>query len=331
MDLVKQLTDKAKVLGKKIVLPETKDERVIRASEIITKEGIAQVILVGNVEEINNKAGELGVSLEGVTIIEPATSEHLEEFTAAYQKKREKKGMTLEKAKEIMSSDTMFFAAMLVEKGLADGMVAGAVSTTADTLRATIQCIGTKPGTRIISSFFAMISPKKEFGHDGILFFADCGVMPDPNAEQLAEIADATADNFKAFTDQEPKVGFLSFSTKGSAKTEATEKVASACKIFQERRPDVEADGEMQFDAAIIPKVGAKKAPGSKVAGQANVLVFPDLQSGNIGYKIAQRLGDCLALGPILQGCAKPVNDLSRGCSVEDIVNVTAITAVQAG
>lgn len=330
MDLINTIIGNAKKINKKIVLPETDDDRIIKAAEIITKEDIAEVILIGNNQKVLDKAKSLSVDLTGVTIIDPEKSDNLEDFTQAYQKKREKKGMTLEKAKEIMLTDKMFFGAMLVGKGLADGLVGGAQNTTGHTLKAIFHCVGTKAGVKTISSFFAMISEKKEFGSDGILFFADCAVIPEPTEEQLVDIADATADNFKAFTGAEPKVGFLSFSTKGSAQTESTEKVANAAAAFKTKRKDIQSDGELQLDAAIVEKVGAKKAPGSAVAGKANVLVFPDLNSGNIGYKLTQRFGDCEALGPILQGAAKPVNDLSRGCSVDDIVNVTAITVVQA-
>ena len=331
MDLIKNLTEKAVSLGKNIVLPETDDDRILKAAEIITRDKIANVILVGNEIELNTRAKELGVTLEGTMIIDPASSSHLDEFVEKYYRKREKKGMTPGKSREIMLADKMFFGAMLVDKGVADGLVGGALNTTGHTLKAIFHCVGTKPGVKTISSFFAMISPKKEYGENGITFFADCAVIPNPTDAQLSDIAAATAENFKAFIGKEPKVAFLSFSTKGSAKTEETEKVTRAFELFKEQHSGIEADGELQLDAAIIPSVGAKKAPGSKVAGSANVLVFPDLEAGNIGYKLTQRFGDCEALGPILQGAAKPVNDLSRGCSVEDIVNVTAITAVQAG
>ncbi|MCG8569269.1 MAG: phosphate acetyltransferase [Spirochaetes bacterium] len=330
MDLIKQITEKAKSLNKKIVLPETDDDRILKAAEMITGNNIAHVILIGNSDHLKSKAQSSGVNLEGTTIIDPETSEYLNEFIEKYYQKRAAKGMTQEKAAEIMKNDKMFFGAMLVDKGVADGLVGGALNTTGHTLKAIFHCVGTLPGVRTISSFFAMISDKKEFGHNGITFFADCAVIPNPTDSQLCDIASATARNFKIFTGQPAKVAFLSFSTKGSAQTEDTEKVVSAYKMFTEKYPDILVDGELQLDAAIVPKVGEKKAPGSKVAGQANVLVFPDLDAGNIGYKLTQRFGDCDALGPILQGAAKPVNDLSRGCSVEDIVNVTAITAVQA-
>ena len=313
---------KAKELDKVIVLPETDDERVLKAAEIAVKEKIARVMLIGNREKINAKAKELGIDLSAASCEDPATSEYLDEFVAKFQKKREKKGMTLEKAREIMSTDYMFFGAMMVEKGLAHGMVGGAVNTTAHTLRAMIQCVGTKPGTKSISSFFMIVSPNKNLGSDGVAFFGDCAVIPNPDSEQLS-------DNFKAFTGKDSKTAMLSFSTKGSADTDETKKVAAAVEILKGRRSDLNVDGEMQFDAAIVPEVGAKKAPGSTVAGQANVLIFPTLDAGNIGYKIAQRYGNAEALGPILQGANHPVNDLSRGCNVQDIVNVIAITSVQ--
>lgn len=329
MDFITTMKTKAQELQKTIVLPETDDERVLRAAEIAHKKHIAKIILIGNQETINKQATTLGISLSEIKIINPEDAEITQSLIASYQKKREKKGMTLEQAKEVILNDRAFFGTMLVAEGHADGMVAGAVSTTAQTLRAMIQCVGTKPGTKSISSFFAIISPDKEIGYKGVTFFADCGVIPNPDIEQLADIAEATADNFKKLTGQEPKVAFLSFSTKGSAETEDTKKTVEALKLFQKRRPDILADGELQLDAAIVESVGSKKAPGSKVAGKANVLIFPNLEAGNIGYKLAQRFGKAEALGPLLQGANQPVNDLSRGCVVEDIVNVIAITAVQ--
>ncbi|HBD94574.1 MAG: phosphate acetyltransferase [Spirochaetes bacterium GWF1_31_7] len=329
MNFIKMIEEKAISLNKKIVLPETEDDRVIKAASEILKRKLAKIILIGNPETIHAKASGLGVSIDGAEIINPVTSEYYDEFVTVYQKKREKKGMTIDQAKEIMANDYMFFGAMLVEKKVAHGMVGGALNTTAHTLRAMIQCVGTKPGTKSISSFFIMISPNKEIGYKGITFFADCAVIPLPDANQLADIAEATADNFKAFVGETPMVAMLSFSTKGSAETEETKKVAQAVDILQARRPDIMVDGELQLDAAIVAEVGNKKAPGSKVAGRANVLVFPNLEAGNIGYKLVQRFGNAEALGPILQGANRPVNDLSRGCSVEDIVNVVSITSVQ--
>lgn len=329
MNFIEMIEEKAISLGRKIVLPETGDDRTIKAASEVISRKLAKIVLIGNENIIKKRAFELGVSVDGAEIVDPASSQYTDEFIAAYHKKREKKGMTLDKAKEIVVNDYMFFGAMMVEKGLVHGMVGGAVNTTAHTLRAMIQCVGTKPGTKSISSFFIMISPNKEIGYKGITFFADCAVIPLPDANQLADIAEATADNFKAFIGEPPMVAMLSFSTKGSAETDETKRVAEAAAILKERRPDILVDGELQLDAAIVPEVGSKKAPGSPVAGKANVLVFPNLESGNIGYKLVQRFGNAEALGPILQGANRPVNDLSRGCSVLDIVNVVAITSVQ--
>ncbi len=323
------ILNKAKELKRAIILPETSDDRVIKAASIAQKEGLAQIILIGKPDVINAKAESLNVSLEGVRIEDPETYAYTEEFVSTFQKRREKKGMTIEEARRIVKEDYMFFGAMMVERGLAHGMVGGALNTTAHTLRAMIQCVGTKPGTKSISSFFMIISPNQTIGSYGVTFFGDCAVIPNPDSQQLADIAEATADNFKSFTGKEANVAFLSFSTKGSAKTDETLKVAGAVEILKTRRPDLNVDGEMQFDAAIVPEVAAKKAPGSPVAGKANVLIFPTLDAANIGYKIAQRYGNCVALGPILQGANSPVNDLSRGCSVQEIVDVVAITAVQ--
>lgn len=331
MGFIDDMKNKAKNSLKKIVLPETSDDRIIKAASIIEKNKIAEIILIGKKDEISSRFNDLNLEIGSISIVDPHLSEYTEEFIEYYYEKRQKKGVTKEQSKELMLNDYMFFGAMLVNKGYADGLVGGALNTTAHTLRATIHCVGTKEGAKTISSFFVMISPNQEIGHKGIIFFADCGVIPSPNKEQLADIAEATADNFKIFTGEEPNVAFLSFSTKGSAKTEETEKIVEAFNIFKERRPDISADGELQLDAAIVPSVGNKKAPGSEVAGKANVLIFPDLEAGNIGYKLAQRFGNCEALGPLLQGAKKPVNDLSRGCDVDDIVNVVAITSVQAG
>lgn len=326
---IDQIVSRAKLLQKTIILPETDDDRVIQAAAVILKERIAKIILIGKLDIVTEKARALKADIADAEIVDPETSEYLEEFVAKFQKKREKKGMTLEKAREILRTDSMFFGAMMVDKGLAHGMVGGAVNTTAHTLRAMIQCVGTKPGTKVISSFFMIVSPNQTLGSDGVAFFGDCAVIPNPDSQQLADIAEATAENFKAFTGKEANIAFLSFSTKGSAETEETKKVADAALILKERRPELNMDGEIQFDAAIVPEVGSKKAPGSTVAGKANVLIFPTLDAGNIGYKIAQRYGNCEALGPILQGANSPVNDLSRGCNIQDIVNVVAITAVQ--
>ena len=330
MDFIGSVIKKTKSNLKTIVLPETEDERILKAASIIKKEGIANIILIGEKRSLLEKSMAIGIDLQGIECINPAESDLLGDFIKTYTERREKKGMTEDKAREILTNQFIFFGAMLVDKGIADGMVAGAVNSTGNTLRSIFHCVGTKEGANTISSFFIMVVPKKEFGENGILFFADCAVLPNPTDIQLAEIAESTADNFKIFIGKEPKLAFLSFSTKGSADTEETKKVVSAYNILKEKRKDINCDGELQLDAAIIQSVGKKKAPDSKIAGDANVLIFPDLNSGNIGYKLVQRLGQAEAIGPILQGAKKPINDLSRGCSCEDIVNVVAITSLQA-
>ncbi len=330
MDFINDVIKNAKANIKTIVLPETEDERILKAAEIIKQNNIADIILVGDEKLLYNKGKDLGINLEGIRCENPVDSKFLEEFISTYTKKREKKGMTEEEARKILTSNSLFFGAMLVDKGIAHGMVAGAINSTGNTLRSIFHCVGTKEGANTVSSFFVMILPKKDFGEDGILFFADCAVIPNPTDIQLAEIGEAAADNFKTFINKEPKVAFLSFSTKGSADTEETKKVVSAYKMLREKRKDIFSEGELQLDAAIIPSVSKKKAPDSIIKGEANVLIFPDLNAGNIGYKLVQRLAGAEAIGPILQGAKKPINDLSRGCSVDDIVNVTAITSLQA-
>ena len=329
MDFMGKVFRQAKLAHRKIVLPETEDIRIIKAAEEIGSKGYAEVILIGNKAKIESLATEQNCTLAHAVIIDPNNSENAQKYIDAYFQKRQKKGLTQEQAKEIILGDTLFFGAMMVGCGDADGMVAGAARATADTIRALLHCVGTAAGIKTISSFFAMISPKKEFGNDGLLFFADSAVNPNPNVNQLVDIAIATAENYELFIGEKPKVAMLSFSTKGSAQHPDVDKVQQALAKIKELKPELEIDGELQFDAAVIPKIGQKKAPGSSVAGNANVIIFPDLDAANIGYKIAQRLGGCEAIGPVVQGGAKPVNDLSRGCSVEDIVNVTAITASQ--
>ncbi|MBI5700714.1 phosphate acetyltransferase [Candidatus Saganbacteria bacterium] len=330
MDFISDIWNKAKKLNKRIVLPETNDIRVLKATEFIIKSKLAQVILIGNENDIARLAQMHSINLTGSAIIDPKKSPQLPEFAQSFKVKREKKGMVYEKALEILTTNYLFFGAMLVDSGNADGMVSGAVHTTAGTMRALLQCVGVADGASIVSSFFAMISPKKEFGEEGLIFFADCAVNPNPTSEQLAQIAIQTSDSFSRLTSKSPRVAMLSFSTKGSASHPDVAKVTNAVEIAKKMRPNLVVDGEMQLDAAIIPIIGNRKAPGSEVAGYANILIFPTLDAGNIGYKLTERLGGALALGPILQGAKKPINDLSRGCSVDDIVNVSAITAIQA-
>lgn len=307
--------------NKTIVLPESHDDRVLKAAEKLVKEKIVSVVTLGNEDNIKNSAVKLGVDLTGVKIIDPVKSEKFDGFAKTFYELRKKKGMTPEAAAETMKRD-LFFGAMMVREGLVDGSVAGSTAATGDVLRAGILCIGMPEGISTVSSFFLMVFPDRTFS------FADCAVVPNPDANQLADIAITTAVNHEKLTGEKPKVAMLSFSTKGSAEHEMVDKVVEALKKVKDKNHELEIDGELQFDAAIVDSVGKRKAPGSNVAGQANVLVFPDLNAGNIGYKIAQRLGKCEAVGPIIQGLKKPYFDLSRGCSVDDIVNTAAIAAL---
>lgn len=317
------MKEKAKLRKKCIVLPESHDERVLKAAEILVNENIAEVITIGNEEKIKLDAEKLGVNLKGVKIIDPTTSELTEEFAQIFYESRKHKGVTLEEAKETMKKD-LFFGAMLVREAKADGSVAGSTASTGDVLKAAFQCVGMPKGISVVSSLFLMIFPNKTYS------YADCAVVPNPDAAQLADIAISTADNHKKLTGEEANVAMLSFSTMGSAKHEDIDKVIEATKIANEKRPDLNIEGELQFDAATIESIGKKKAPNSKVAGKANVLVFPTLDAGNIGYKIAQRLGGAEAVGPVVQGLKKPLFDLSRGCSVDDIVNTSVLASLMA-
>ncbi len=329
MSVIDQIKAKAKSDIKNILLPEGAEERTVQAARIITDQGLARVSLFGDPEKIKATADKLGVALTGIEIIDPAKDADFDKYVEMFYEMRKAKGVDMEKAKKTMLNP-LFYAAMMIKNGRGDGFVSGAISTTGDTLRPGLQIIKTAPGVSTVSSCFIMEVPDKSYGENGVLIFGDCAVNIEPTAEQLAAIAIASAQTGKALCGIEPKVAMLSFSTKGSAKHENVDKVAQATALVKELAPELNVDGELQADAALVEKVGQLKSPGSPVAGHANVLIFPDLQAGNIGYKLVQRLAGAAAIGPVCQGFAKPINDLSRGCSVEDIVSVVAMTAVQA-
>ncbi|MDR1913929.1 MAG: phosphate acetyltransferase [Clostridiales bacterium] len=328
MSFLEATIARAKADKKIIVLPESYERRTLDATHKILQKGIAEIILIGNKDEIVSKAD--GLDISKATIIDPNNYDKLTDLVSQFTELRKSKGMTEAEAGKILKSDALYLSVMLVKAGIADGMVSGAVHSTADTLRPALQILKTKPGTKLVSAFFVIVVPDCEYGADGVFIFADSGLVQNPNPEELAAIAVSSAGSFKQLVQKEPVVALLSHSTKGSAKHPDVDKVLEATRIAKEAAPDLKLDGEYQLDAAIVPSVGVSKAPGSTVAGKANVLVFPDLDAGNIGYKLAQRLAKAEAYGPVTQGISKPVNDLSRGCSAEDIVGVVAITAVQA-
>ncbi len=327
MGFIDSIIEKARSDKKTIVLPESYDPRTIEACSKILQKGIADVVLIGDKEKIEAVAPEWDIS--GAKIIDPAASADYDSFVEAFYEMRKAKGMTMEKAKETILNP-LFYGVMMVKQNQADGMVAGAVNSTSNTLRPALQILKTAPGTKLVSAFFMMIVPDCEFGANGTFLFADSGLVEDPNEDQLSEIAISSAKSFKQLTGEEANVAMLSYSSHGSANSHLTAKVIEATRLAKEKAPQLNLDGELQLDAAIVPEVGKSKAPNSPVAGKANVLVFPNLDSGNIGYKLVQRLAKAEAYGPITQGIARPVNDLSRGCSADDIVGVAAITAVQA-
>ncbi|MEA4897280.1 MAG: phosphate acetyltransferase [Christensenellaceae bacterium] len=327
MALIDRIKARACADVKHIVLPEGEETRNIRAAAKIARAGIARITLLGDPAKTHEAAGE--TDLTGVTIVNPATSSKAAAYAEALYEIRKAKGMTLEEARALVA-DPMYYGVMMVKMGDADGLVSGAIHSTGAMLKPALQIIKAKPGMKTVSSCFLMECPDRSFGHDGVMIFADCAVIPSPTAEELANIALGAADSARALAEMEPKVAMLSFSTKGSAKHDLVTKVQEATKIAKQMAPELLLDGELQLDAALVEEIGRLKCPGSPVAGRANTLVFPDLGAGNIGYKLVQRLAGAEAYGPVLQGIAKPCNDLSRGCSVDDIVATVAITAVQA-
>lgn len=330
MNLLDQIFERAKTNPQRIVLPEGTEIRTLKAADVILKEKAAKLILLGNTTEISSLASEHNLTfISEATIIDPADESVTEPYAALLCDIRKSKGMTMDDARKLVK-DPLYLACLLIKNGDADGELAGAQNTTGNVLRPAFQIVKTKPGISVVSGAFLMFTPTPQYGENGLLVFADCAVNPNPSAKELAEIAVSTAETARAIAGFEPRVAMLSFSSKGSAQHEMVDKVVEATRLAQELNPALLIDGELQADAALVPAVGNSKAPGSKIAGRANVLVFPDLQSGNIGYKMVERFSGAQAVGPVLQGMAAPVNDLSRGCSVEDIVNMIAITATQA-
>ncbi len=329
MSFIDDIKNRAKQNIKTIILTESEDVRVLEAASKVTKEGFAKIILIGNPDEANSLASSHNIDISGIQIINPVTSEKYDEYVNSFYELRKAKGITIDDAKKYMK-DNMYFGTMMVKQGHADGLVSGACHSTANTLRPALQILKTAPGTKLVSAFFLMIVPNCEYGENGTFVFGDCGLVENPSADDLSEIAISSSKSFNKLTGKESKVAMLSYSTYGSAHSELTEKVVSATQLLKEKAPDLKCDGELQLDAAIVPEIAKSKAPNGTLNGTANTLIFPDLNAGNIGYKLVQRFAKADAYGPLCQGIAKPVNDLSRGCSADDIVGVVAITSVQA-